>query len=66
MRSTRRAAMVSAFIAGWLVGCSTAPPTAETRNELREQATAAMKEMNREDPSVEPFAGKCYCYALFP
>jgi lipid-binding SYLF domain-containing protein len=66
MKSTTRAAMVSALMAGWLVSCSTAPPTAETRNELREQATATMKEMNREDPSVESFAGKGYGYALFP
>src|SRR5229473_531044 len=66
MKSTTRAAMVSALMAGWLVSCSTAPPTAETRNALREQATATMKEMNREDPSVEPFAGKGYGYALFP
>lgn len=66
MKSTTRAAMVSALMAGWLVSCSTAPPTAETRKELLEQATATMREMNREDPSVEAFAGKGYGYALFP
>ncbi len=66
MKSTTRAAMVSALMAGWLVSCSTAPPTAETRKELLEQATATMKEMNREEPSAERFARQSYGYALFP
>lgn len=50
----------------WLVSRSTAPPTGETRTELLEPASATMKEMNREDPGVEPFARKRYGDALFP
>jgi lipid-binding SYLF domain-containing protein len=58
--------MVFALATGLLVGCSTAPPTQESRNELIEQANAAMKEMNRVDPGVEPLARKGFGYALFP
>lgn len=68
MTSTTRAAMVLALAlaAGWLVGCSTAPPTAESRNELLEQSTATMRDMNRVDPGVESFARRGHGYALFP
>jgi lipid-binding SYLF domain-containing protein len=51
---------------GWLVSCSTAPSTKETRDELLEQATATMKEMDRVDPGVEAWARKGYGYSLFP
>ena len=66
MNSITRAAMVLAVATGLLVGCTTAPPTPEGRNALVENATAAMQDMNRVDPGVEPLARKGYGYALFP
>jgi len=66
MRSTTRIAMGLALAVGLLVSCSTAPSTQESRNELLEKATATMREMNRENPEVEAFAGKGTGYAVFP
>ena len=43
-----------------------APPTGGDRAAILEQATAAMRDMDREDPGVEAFARKGYGYALFP
>jgi lipid-binding SYLF domain-containing protein len=63
---TTRAVLVSALFSGWLVGCSTAPPTTESRSELLEQATATMREMNRVDPGLEALARKGHGYAVFP
>lgn len=66
MRSITGAAMALAVATGLLVGCSTAPPSQESRNELIERAKAAMKEMGQVDPGVEPLARKGHGYALFP
>jgi lipid-binding SYLF domain-containing protein len=66
MRSITGAAVVLAVATGLLVGCTTAPPSQESRNELIGQANAAMKEMGRVDPGVEPLARKGHGYALFP
>jgi lipid-binding SYLF domain-containing protein len=66
MQPAARTATVFALIAGCVVSCSTAPPTAETRNELLEQATATLTEMTREEPGTESLARKGYGYALFP
>lgn len=66
MTSHTRAAMVLVLATGWLVSCSTAPPTRESRNELLEQATATMTEINRVDPGVQSLARKGHGYALFP
>jgi len=63
---TTRAVMILALVLGWLVGCSTAPPTAESRNQLLEQASATIREMNRVDPGLEAFARKGHGYAVFP
>lgn len=65
MSSIGRAVVVG-LVVGWLAGCSTAPPTAGDRTAMLEQATASMKDMDREDPGVEAFARKGYGYALFP
>jgi lipid-binding SYLF domain-containing protein len=65
MSSIGRAVVVG-LVAGWLVGCSTAPPTAGDRTAMLEQATATMRDLAREDPGVEAFARKGYGYALFP
>jgi lipid-binding SYLF domain-containing protein len=63
---TMRAVLVLALFPGWLVGCSTAPPTTENRNELLEQATATIRDMNRVDPGLEALARKGHGYAVFP
>ena len=65
MNSIGRAAVVG-LVAGWLVGCSTAPPTADDRTAMVEQAAATLRDMDREDPGVEAFARKGYGYAIFP
>ena len=66
MNSITRTAMVLAVATGLLVGCTTAPPTQESRAALVESATLAMQDMNRMDPGVEALARKGYGYALFP
>jgi lipid-binding SYLF domain-containing protein len=66
MNSITRAAMVLAVATGLLVGCTTAPPSQESRNALLENATVAMQDMNRVDPGVEALVRKGYGYALFP
>ena len=66
MNSITRAALVVAVATGLLVGCTTAPPSQESRNALLENATVAMQDMNRVDPGVEALVRKGYGYALFP
>jgi len=66
MSSFARAVVVFALAIGLLVGCTTAPPSQESRNALLESATVAMEDMNRVDPGVEALARKGYGYALFP
>jgi lipid-binding SYLF domain-containing protein len=66
MNSITRAAMVLAVTTGLLVGCTTAPPTQESRTALVEHATLAMQDLNRMDSGVEALARKGYGYALFP
>ena len=66
MNSITRAAMVLAVATGLLVGCTSAPPTQESRNALVENSTLAMQDMNRVDPGVEALVRKSYGYALFP
>jgi lipid-binding SYLF domain-containing protein len=66
MRLLTRAALVLVGATGLLAGCSTASPTREGGAQLIEQATAALKDMNEVDDSVEPMARKAYAYAVFP
>jgi lipid-binding SYLF domain-containing protein len=66
MSSFTRAVVVFALAIGLLVGCTTAPPSQESRNALLENATVAMQDMNRVDPGVEALVRKGYGYALFP
>lgn len=66
MRSIADAALRLAVATGLLVGCTTAPPSEEGRTGLLEQATAAMKEMEKVDPGVESMARKGHGYAVFP
>ena len=66
MSSFTRAVVVFALAIGLPVGCTTAPPSQESRNALLENATVAMQDMNRVDPGVEALVRKGYGYALFP
>jgi lipid-binding SYLF domain-containing protein len=66
MRSITGAVMILAVTTGLLAGCSTVPPSPESRNELIEQGRAAMKAMGQVDPGVETLARKGHGYALFP
>jgi lipid-binding SYLF domain-containing protein len=66
MKSTVRVAMVLTFVAGLLVSCSTAPSTVGGRDELLQQATSTLGEMNREDSGLDELTRKAYGYALFP
>jgi len=66
MKPTVRVAVVSTFVAGLLVSCSTAPSTVGGRDELLQQATSTLGEMNREDSGLDELTKKAYGYALFP
>ena len=66
MKSTMRVAVVLTFVAGLLVSCSTAPSTVGGRDELLQQATSTLGEMNREDSGLDELTKKAYGYALFP
>jgi lipid-binding SYLF domain-containing protein len=66
MRSTVRVALVLTFVAGLLISCSTAPSTVGGRDELLQQATITLGEMNRDDPGLDELTRKAYGYALFP
>jgi lipid-binding SYLF domain-containing protein len=66
MKSTVRVAMVLTFVAGLLVSCSTAPSTVGGRDELLQQATSTLGEMNREDSGLDELTKKAYGYAMFP
>jgi lipid-binding SYLF domain-containing protein len=49
-----------------LVSCSTAPSTVGGRDELLQQATSTLGEMNREDSGLDELTKKAYGYAMFP
>ena len=66
MKSTVRVAVVLTFVAGLLISCSTAPSTVGGRDELLQQATSTLGEMNREDSGLDELTKKAYGYALFP
>jgi lipid-binding SYLF domain-containing protein len=66
MKSTMRVAVVLTFVAGLLISCSTAPSTVGGRDELLQQATTTLGEMNREDSGLDELTKKAYGYALFP
>lgn len=63
--STRLIATV-ALSAAFLVGCSTAPPTPEAKEELSRTAAAERQEWNTLDPQLEAFTRKGHGFAFFP
>ena len=66
MRSTTRLVVLLTLVAGLLISCSTAPSTVGGRDELLQQATSTLGEMNREDSGLDELTKKAYGYALFP
>jgi lipid-binding SYLF domain-containing protein len=66
LRSTMRVVGLLTFATTLLTSCTTAPSTSGGRDELRQQATAAMAEMSKEDPGLDELTRKAYAYALFP
>lgn len=50
----------------FLTGCATAPKTEAKREALIESADSAMRQLNAEDPSLDPFLDKAYAYVIFP
>jgi lipid-binding SYLF domain-containing protein len=55
-----------ALASALLVGCSTAPPTPEAKDELSRAAAAERQEWNKLDPQLEAFARKGHGFAFFP
>ena len=66
MPSTTRVVVFLTLLTGLMVSCSTAPSTSAGRDELLQQANAAMTEMNRKDPTLDELTRKAYGYAVFP
>ncbi|MCI0547108.1 MAG: hypothetical protein L0027_07465 [Candidatus Rokubacteria bacterium] len=65
MMSTTHAALLIALV-GLLVGCSTAPPSPEAKDDLVRKAMAERQEWNKLDPGMEAFARKGHGFAFFP
>lgn len=63
--STRRLA-TAALSTAFLVGCSTAPPTPEAKEELSRTAASEQQEWNKLDPQIEAFARTSHGFAFFP
>jgi lipid-binding SYLF domain-containing protein len=66
MTSTTSAMTGIALATALMVGCSTAPPTPEAKDELSRKAAAERQEWNRLDPELEAFAKRGYGFAFFP
>ena len=65
MASTTGRALVLAVVAGWLVGCATAPASRADQEALLAEAASALRRMRAEDPGVDLIV-QHYSYALFP
>ena len=65
MSNARRLATV-ALSTAFLVGCSTAPPTPEGKEELFRTAASEQQEWNKLDPQLDAFARRGHGYAFFP
>lgn len=59
--------LTPALMCGTLVlpGCSTAPPTAEERQDLHQDANASLNEMYRADPGLRDVVSRGYGYVMF-
>ena len=52
--------------AAFIAGCETTPGTAEERESLREEATAAVNRMTGKDPGLRNLLDSSYGYVIFP
>ena len=53
MHATTGMALLLAVVAGWLVGCATAPASRADREALLAEAASALQRMRAEYPSVD-------------
>ena len=65
MQSTRGMALVVTVVAGWLVGCATAPSSRADQEALLAAAASTLQRMRAEHPGVDLIV-QHYSDALFP
>jgi lipid-binding SYLF domain-containing protein len=66
MKSAIGMALVVTVVAGWLVGCATAPSSRADQEALLAEAAATLRRMRAEHPGVGVIVQQGYGYALFP
>jgi len=54
------------FLASLWAGCATAPSTPREREDLKESASRALRDMETQDPSLSRFLAESYGYVVFP
>jgi lipid-binding SYLF domain-containing protein len=65
MHSTTGRALVLTAVAGWLIGCATAPASRADKEALLAEAASTLRRMRAEYPGVDLIV-QHYSYALFP
>ena len=65
MTSTTGMALVLTVVAGWLVGCATAPSSRADKEALLAEAASTLRRLRAEHPGVDLIV-QHYSYALFP
>jgi lipid-binding SYLF domain-containing protein len=65
MHATPGRVLVLTVVAGWLLGCATAPPSRADQEALLAEAAATLRRMRAESPAVDLIV-QHYSYALFP
>jgi lipid-binding SYLF domain-containing protein len=65
MNSTTGMALVLTVVAGWLVGCATAPSSRADKEALLAEVASTLRRMRAEYPGVDLIV-QHYSYALFP
>ena len=65
MQSTTGLALLLTVVAGWLVGCATAPSSQADKEALLAEAASTLRRMRAEHPSVDLIV-QHYSYALSP
>jgi lipid-binding SYLF domain-containing protein len=66
MKATTVMALMLTVVAGWLVGCATAPTSRADREALSAEAASSLQQMRAEDPGLGELVRRSYGYALFP
>jgi lipid-binding SYLF domain-containing protein len=65
MTSTTGMALVLTVVAGWLVGCATAPSSRADKEALLAEAASTLRRLRAEHPGVDLIV-QHYSYVLFP